>query len=344
MSQYKEGTANVTNNSNKVYILGDAVNLASNVSIHDAFKRKDEDASYNIIDIDSDGGGEFILISPNYAGATATGVEYQISRDFSPNLALTEINAGDVDWPYHLTVGVIRKLDILLASYSSASSRRLPRIYMGMPEPGREFGEIKVLSDKNLTEVIISTDTPPADTVGLDMAINGAYQSIGLNLAAGSYSNSVTIAKTALVNDVLKFKWTAVPADFPGQNYTIEIKYQDTTVLEIRYEFMRVRFGLAEDGQRIGQGYKPSVKSRFFGGMVTAQGPPLGADLKIAIMHQDVQKTQALKLTAGSTSEYTSFAQLDCLSTETLDTIITQVGSEFPGDMITVTLYSYKIT
>lgn len=117
MSQYKEGTVNITNNPNKVYILGNGVDLASNVSVHDTFKRKDEDTNYNIIDIDSDSGGEYILISPNYAGATATGVEYKITRDFTPNLDLTEMNAGDVDWPYHLTVGVIRKPDTLLASY-----------------------------------------------------------------------------------------------------------------------------------------------------------------------------------------------------------------------------------
>ena len=344
MSQYKEGAANFTNGLNKIYILGDGVDLAGNVDVGYAIKRKDENAEYGIISVGTDGGGEFVLIAVNYAGATAAGVEYQITRDFTPNLGLTEIVAGDADWSYHLTEGVIRKLDTLLASYSSAAPRYLPRHYFGMPENGREFGEIKLVSDAELTEVIISTDQPPEDTVSLDLAINGAYQTIGLSLAANGYSASVVIAKTTVINDVLKFKWTGVPAGFPGQNYTIDVKYQDTSLLEIRYDFVRTYSGMAEVGKRIGRGYKPPVKSRILGGMLTAQGAPLGADLKIALMHQDVQKPQELKLTAGSASEYTSLAQLDCLTTETLDTIITQPGSDFPGDNITITLYSYKIT
>src|SRR5574337_714021 len=134
MSQYKTGTANVTNASNKIYITGDGVDLATNVTPgKDSFKRKDEFAIYNIIDVASDGGGEYILVSPDYAGADAEGVEYQIQRDFTPNLGLAEMNSGDDDWPHHITDGVIRKLDILLANTTGAAYRKLPRYYMGMP-------------------------------------------------------------------------------------------------------------------------------------------------------------------------------------------------------------------
>lgn len=345
MSQYKTGTADVTNASNKVYILGEGVDLATNVTAgKDSFKRKDEFAIYNIIDVDSDGGGEFILISPNYAGATAEGVEYQIQRDFTPNLSLAEMNSGDDDWPHHITDGVIRKLDTILANTTSAAYRKLSRYYVGMPVLNREFGEIKLASHADMAEVTLSAEAAPEGTVSIDMAINGAYQSIGLNLAAGQYSASVTIAKTAVVNDTLKFKWTAVPAGFPGQNFTVDVKYKDTSVLEKRYEFMRIRPGLGAVGQRIGRGYKPAVKSRFFAGMLTAQGAPLGADYKVALMFNDVQQAQVLTLAAGTYSQYTSFTQLDVLTTETIDAIVTQVGSTYPVDNITLTLYSYLIS
>jgi hypothetical protein len=197
-----------------------------------------------------------------------------------------------------------------------------------------------------MVEITVSAIAPPAGgNVGLDIAIDGAYQNIGLSLPDGQYSNLVTIALNGTSGQIIKFKFTSIPAGiFPGQHYTIDVKYKDTGVLEIRQEFMRIYPGMAENGVRIGRGYKPAVKSRYFAGMITAQGAPLGADLKIALMHNDVQKTQELKLTAGSQSEYTSFAQLDCLTTETIDTIITAKGSDFPGDNITVTLYSYKIT
>lgn len=338
MSQYTTGTANVTNALDTVDIPGAA--LLTNAQVGNSFKRKDEYAEYNIIAVNSD---EQIRISPAYEGATATGVQYQITKDFTPNLGLTEINMGDVDWPHHLTIGVIRKLDTLLANTTAAAYRKLPRYYMGMPVLNREFGEIELVSNTDMVEVTLSAEAAPDVTVSIDMAINGAYQSIALNLTAGQYSAAVTIAKSAVASDTLKFKWTAVPAGFPGQNYTVDVKYKDISVLEKRYEFMRIRPGLGVVGQRIGRGFKPAVKSRFFAGMLTAQGAPLGADYKVALMFEDVQQAQVLTLAAGAYSQYTTFTQLDVLTTETIDAIVTQIGSTYPGDHITLTLYSYLI-
>ncbi len=347
MSQYKIGTSNVTNASDKVYITGDGVDLAANAAIGQTWKRKDENAIYQILDVDSDVDGEFLKISPVYQGVTATGVEYQITRDYTPNKSFTEINAGDVDWPYHLTQGVIRKLDTLLAD-SATDYRKIQRFYLGGPEQDREFGEYELAASTEIVELTVAAEAPPLVTIGLDLAIksNGvwAWQSTGLTLPAGQYSNPVIIAKNGVAGDRLKLKFTSVQGgDFPGQNYTVYVKYKDTSILEKRYTLF-VAPGMAEDGRRIGRGFKPAVNERFFCGMITAQSPPLGADLKIALMHQDIQKSQEMKLTAGSPSEYTAFAQLDCLTTEIIDTIITQKGSDFPGGDITVTLYSYKIT
>lgn len=345
MSQYTTGTAIVTNASEKVYITGAGVDLASNVAIGQTWKRKDENALYQILGVDSDINGEFLKISPVYQGVTASGVEYQITRDFTPNKSFTEINAGDVDWPYHLTQGVIRKLDTLLAD-SDTDYRKLPLFYAGMPETGREFGQLKLASSTEMVEIGILAEAPPEADINLDIAIAGVYQNVAnLKLTAGNYSNYLTVALNGSAGDVIKMKFTSVPSGvFPGQNYTVWLKYNDTSTLEKRYDFTVFSPGMAVAGRRIGRGFKPAVKSRYFGGMIRVQGMPLGADLKIALMHQDIQKTQELKLTAGSLSEYTAFAQLDCLTTETLDTIITQPGSDFPGDNITVTLYSYKIT
>ena len=342
MSQYTIGTSTVTNASEKVYIAGEGVDLASNVAIGQTWKRKDENAIYQILDVDSDVNGEFLKISPVYQGVTAAGVEYQVTRDFTPNKSFVEINAGDVDWPYHLTQGVIRKLDSLLAD-SATDYRKLQRFYLGMPEQDRVFGDYQLAASTNIVELTVAAEAPPEANVSLDMAINNAWQSTGMILPAGQYSNPVTVALNGVAGDVLKFKFTSVQAGFPGQNYVVYVKYKDTSILEKRYNLF-IMPGMAEGGKRIGRGFKPAVNERIFGGMITAQGAPLGADLKIALMFNDAQQAQTLTLTAGSTSEYTAFAQLDCLTTETLDTIITQPGSDFPGDNITVTLYSYKIS
>ena len=281
-----------------------------------------------------------------YGGVTESGIGYQIFTGFSA-LGLAIISSA-IREGWDIVAKNFELLeDVLAAAGITAATnyRKIMRPYMGMAEQDRTFGTYKLVSSKEIAELTVYAEAPPLVTIGLDMAINGVYQSTGLVLPAGQYSNPVTIAKNGVSGDVINFKFTSVPGgDFPGQNFTVDVKYKDTSTLEIRYDFIRPYMGMAEVGKRIGRGYKPPVKSRIFGGMITAQGAPLGADLKIALMHNDVQKTQEMKLTAGSTSEYTAFAQLDCLTSETLDTIITQVGTDFPGDNITITLYSYKIT
>ncbi len=282
-----------------------------------------------------------------YGGVTEAGIGYQIFTGFSA-LGLAIISSA-IREGWDIVAKNFELLeDILAAAGITAATnyRKLPLFYAGMPEQDREFGQIQLASPTELAEIGILAEAPPEADIGLDIAIANVYQNIAnLKLTAGSYSNYVTISKNASAGNVIKMKFTSVPAGiFPGSNYTIWIKYKDASTLEIRYDFVTFSPGMAEDGRRIGRGYKPPVKSRVFAGMLRAQAPPLGADYKVAIMHNDVQKTQELKLTAGSASEYTSFAQLDCLTTETLDLITTAKGTDFPGDNITAILYSYKIT
>ena len=281
-----------------------------------------------------------------YGGVTEAGIGYQIFTGFTA-LGLAIISSA-IREGWDIVAKNFELLeDVLAAAGITAATnyRKIMRAYMGMPEQDRTFGNYKLVSSNEMVELTVYADAPPVVDIGIDMAISGVYQSTGLILPAGQYSASLTITKNGVSGEVVSFKFTSVPAgEFPGQNYTVDVKYKDTSTLEIRYDFQRLSPGMAEEGKRIGRGNKPPVKSRYFGGMITAQGAPLGADLKIALMHNDIQKSQTLTLTAGSTAGYTSIAQLDCLTTETLDTIITQKGSDFPGDNITVTLYSYKIT
>ena len=106
--QYRTGLVSVTNNSDTV--TGSSTSWLSNVEAGDSFKVKDIDAVYSIIDVVNDGQ---LQISPAWAGSTLTDQEYQICRDFTPQFDIPEIWAGDVDWPYWLTVG-LRKIDDVL--------------------------------------------------------------------------------------------------------------------------------------------------------------------------------------------------------------------------------------
>ena len=116
MAQYKTGTVSVTNGSNTV--TGQATVWSTNAAVGYTFKIKDEDAIYNIASIVSD---TQITLTVNYAGTTKSNQEYQITRDFTPNLSLPEIWAGDIDWPFHLT-DTIRKIDTNLAQNVSQNA------------------------------------------------------------------------------------------------------------------------------------------------------------------------------------------------------------------------------
>lgn len=108
MSLYSAGTVIATNNSNT--ITGAGTLFVANVKVGDDFKVSGENAEYNVISVDSD---TQIKIAPNYAGTTASGLLYSISRDFTQNYGLTEVQPGDTDWPFRMTE-TVRKLDGLL--------------------------------------------------------------------------------------------------------------------------------------------------------------------------------------------------------------------------------------
>lgn len=283
----------------------------------------------------------------NYGGVNQINVPCQIFVEYS-SLGRAILTSAVKDG-YTLVEQDFQAIEAVLAAAGITSAtdyRKLPLFYAGMPVQGREFGQLQLASNKEFAEIGICAEAPPEADISLDIAIAGVYQAVAnLKLTTGSYSNYVTVALNGSAGDVIKMKFTSVPAGvFPGQNYTVWIKYKGTSVLEIRYDFNVFSPGMAVEGKRIGRGFKPAVKSRYFGGMLRAQGAPLGADIKIALMHNDSQQAQTLTLAAGAVSQYTSFAQKDVLITEIIDTIITQKGSDFPGDNITVILYSYKIT
>jgi hypothetical protein len=115
MAQYTTGTVTVVNGSN--IVTGVGTNWLTEVSVGDTFKKKSENAIYEIAAVDSN---TQIRLSVNYAGSGESGAEYQITRDFTPNYNLAEINVGDKDWPYHLTQETIRPIDSALANLSAA--------------------------------------------------------------------------------------------------------------------------------------------------------------------------------------------------------------------------------
>jgi len=110
MGQYIIGTVDVTNGSQDVVGIGTEWNTYAHVG--DLFKVSGINTIYEIGVVTDD---THISLSANWTGSTLVDQDYQITVDFTPNFNLTEIWAGDRDWPYHLTK-TIRDIDTKFVS------------------------------------------------------------------------------------------------------------------------------------------------------------------------------------------------------------------------------------
>jgi hypothetical protein len=98
MAQYKTGSVKVV--SGEAAVVGTGTLWAANVEVADSFKMKSESVIYQVGIVTDD---THISLSTLYNGTTRSGEQYQITRDFTPNLKLPEVSPGDIDWPDNVT-------------------------------------------------------------------------------------------------------------------------------------------------------------------------------------------------------------------------------------------------
>ena len=98
MGQYKTGTVKVLSGEGAVE--GTNTLWAANVEAADLFKMKNESVIYQVASVTDD---THLELSTTYNGTSRSGEQYQITRDFTPNLKMPEINPGDIDWPDNVT-------------------------------------------------------------------------------------------------------------------------------------------------------------------------------------------------------------------------------------------------
>ena len=98
MSQYKTGTASVTNGS--ATVTGTNTLWLANVTAGDSFTVAGDGVMYDVASVDSD---TQVTLSVNYAGVTAAGVVYTIARDFTSPDNFPELTTGDIETPTIIT-------------------------------------------------------------------------------------------------------------------------------------------------------------------------------------------------------------------------------------------------
>ena len=114
MSQYNTGTVNIRSvATSDIHGLGTAWSAA--VSAGDLFKIDGSDVIYTVASITGDSD---LTLSSNYVGPVGSGIQYQITRDFTPNYNFAEIHRGDYDWPIIVTQS-LRDIDNQIHSDST---------------------------------------------------------------------------------------------------------------------------------------------------------------------------------------------------------------------------------
>lgn len=115
MSQYRQGTVSVTNNS--VTVLGVGTEWLVNIQPGNLFALKNDSVWYSIAAVGAD--GELTLQTP-YAGETKTGAAYNIHRDFTANFSLPFPTYGDENTG-SLLGAALSSLDAAINAFGSAS-------------------------------------------------------------------------------------------------------------------------------------------------------------------------------------------------------------------------------
>jgi hypothetical protein len=119
MSQYKVGTVNTTSGS--ATVTGVGTTFTGNVSVGDAFTIVGSGVTYTVAAVASD---TSLTLSAPYAGATATGQAYAITRDFTTD-GIPELAQGDIETATIYTRGMRRINDLLTTIKSVFTATRV---------------------------------------------------------------------------------------------------------------------------------------------------------------------------------------------------------------------------
>lgn len=111
MAQYKDGTVEVTNSDGTV--LGTGTLFASNVRVGDIFSVLGSGILYQVASITDD---THLELTANYAGESASGLDYLVATSFTPNYAIPLVSGGDSNWPDILAKGLTRIDEAIFAA------------------------------------------------------------------------------------------------------------------------------------------------------------------------------------------------------------------------------------
>ena len=126
MSQYKTGTATVTNGS--ATVTGTNTLWLANVTAGNSFTVAGDGVMYDVASVDSD---TQITLSAPYAGTTASGVVYAIGTGFTVPDSFPEMSQGDIETATIFTRAMRKiqgKFSSILAGGANANFTAMPQV------------------------------------------------------------------------------------------------------------------------------------------------------------------------------------------------------------------------
>ena len=172
MSQYKTGTATVTNNSPTV--TGTNTLWLANVTAGDSFTVAGDGVMYYVASVDSD---TQITLSVAYAGATASGVVYAIGTGFTVPDNFPEMSQGDIETATIFTRGMRKiqgKFSAIVSDISGKADQATTYTETEVDSllddkaaiAGQVFtGDIEAPKITASTGILFGTDTAAANTL-----------------------------------------------------------------------------------------------------------------------------------------------------------------------------------
>ena len=192
MGQHKTGTINVSSGS--PVVTGNLTSWSTSViAVGDAFSVRGDSAIYTVGSIDA---STQITLTSSYVGATLSAADYSITTDWTPNFVIGEIFYGDRDWPIHLTVNTIRKIDSILAAKfqtvqsKSIASTSATSIALSTAEYDKSVLYLTGDITTNMTVLLPSTPTGQIWTV-----FNRTSGAFTVNMGNTAGSSAVEIAQ-----------------------------------------------------------------------------------------------------------------------------------------------------
>ena len=158
MSQYKTGTASVTNGSPTV--TGTNTLWLANVTAGDSFTIASTGVMYNVASVDSD---TQITLSAPYAGTTASGVVYAIGTGFTVPDSFPEMSQGDIETATIFT-RAMRKIQGKFSGIVSDISGKAAiagQVFTG----DIEAPALDVLDDNGLAKIIVGSGSNIANSI-----------------------------------------------------------------------------------------------------------------------------------------------------------------------------------